>query len=478
MIRKNFISLLFFSITSFCYSQIDRSIIPKPGPPPSIEIGDPVEFELENGLKVLLVENNKLPAVTASLILDNKPYPGDEKNGTYSMTSALLGKETKNLKKGKLTQKIDFLGASLNVGAGGAFVSSLSKYFEEVLGIMADAILNPKFRQKEFEKEKNKIIEIINSNSKSVTQIARRVERVLSFGKNHPSGKYVTKETLNNVNLDDVKEFYSQNLIPNNAYLIIIGDFQSDKVKKLVINLFKNWKKKTQPNRNWNSSPNNTKLKIHFVDVPNAIQSEIVFQNKISLKMNDPDYFPVIIANKILGGAPEDRLEKQLREVKGYTYSARSSVGTSKYMQTRFRAYTSTRFQVTDSAVIELLKEIKKIREIPVKDDELENVKIKYAGNFVLNSESPSTIANYALNIKTQGLNKDFYKTYLANINRVTKSDILRVAKKYFNINQGQIVISGKGTELIDKLKNVKFEGKTIPFETYDQFGNKMEISN
>ena len=194
--------------------------------------------------------------------------------------------------------------------------------------------------------------------------------------------------------------------------------------------------------------------------------------------MNDPDYFPVIIANKILGGAPEDRLEKQLREVKGYTYSARSSVGTSKYMQTRFRAYTSTRFQETDSAVIELLKEIKKIREIPVKDDELENVKIKYAGNFVLNSESPSTIANYALNIKTQGLNKDFYKTYLANINRVTKSDILRVAKRYFNINQGQIVISGKGTELIDKLKNVKFEGKTIPFETYDQFGNKMEISN
>ena len=84
MIKKNFISLLFFSITSFCCSQIDRSIIPKPGPPPSIEIGDPVEFELENGLKVLLVENNKLPAVTARLILDNNPYPGDEKNGTYN----------------------------------------------------------------------------------------------------------------------------------------------------------------------------------------------------------------------------------------------------------------------------------------------------------------------------------------------------------------------------------------------------------
>ena len=464
-------------MTLFCHSQIDRTLIPKAGPPPSIEIGDPIEFELENGLKVLLVENHKLPQVTARLILDNKPFPGDEKNGTYSMTSALLGKETKNFKNGKLTQKIDFLGASFSVSAGGAFVNSLSKYFEEVLEMMADAIINAKFSEKEFENEKNKIIEIIKSNSKSVIQIARRVERILSFGENHPSGKYVTEKTINNVNLEDVRVFYNKNLIPNNAYLIIIGDFKAEEVKKLVIKLFKNWKKKTESNKNWNSSPEPNKLKIHFVDVPNAIQSEIVFQNKISLKMNDPDYFPVIIANKILGGAPEDRLEKQLREVKGYTYSARSSLGTSKYTKSRFRAYTSTRFQVTDSAVIVLLKEIKKIREIPVKDEELKNVKIKYAGNFVLNSESPSTIANYALNIKTQNLPLDFYKSYLSNIEKVTKNDILRVAKKYFNIDQGQIVVTGKGSEIKDKLKNITFDGKLIPLETYDQYGKKIKTS-
>jgi len=167
-----------------------------------------------------------------------------------------------------------------------------------------------------------------------------------------------------------------------------------------------------------------------------------------------------------------------LREVKGYTYSARSSLGTSKYTKSRFRAYTSTRFQVTDSAVIVLLKEIKKIREIPVKDEELKNVKIKYAGNFVLNSESPSTIANYALNIKTQDLPLDFYKSYLSNIEKVTKNDILRVAKKYFNLDQGQIVVTGKGSEIKDKLKNITFDGKLIPLETYDQYGKKIKTSN
>ena len=478
MIKKSIIPLLLLALTSFCHSQVDRSVIPKPGTPPRIEIGNPIEFELENGLKVLLVENHKLPQVTASLLFDNKPYPGDEKNGTYSMTSALLGKETKKTKKGKLIEKINFLGARFNINAAGAYVSSLSKYFNEVFEMMADAILNPKFSEKEFEKEKNKILELINSNAKSVTQIARRVERVLSFGKNHPSGKYVTKETLNKVNLVDVKDFYAQNLIPNNAYLIIIGDFDPDETKRLVKQSFSTWNRKTTPNENWASPPNSSELKIHFVDVPNAIQSEVVFQNKISLKMNDPDYFPVIIANKILGGAPEDRLEKQLREVKGYTYAARSSIGTSKYTKSRFRAQTSTRFQVTDSAVIDILREIKKIREIPVEDEELKNVKIKYAGNFVLSSESPSTIANYALNIKTQELPKDFYKSYLAMIEKVSKNDILRVAKKYFNIDQGQIIITGKGSELIEKLSKVRFDGKLIPFETYDQYGQKVKISN
>ena len=129
----------------------------------------------------------------------------------------------------------------------------------------------------------------------------------------------------------------------------------------------------------------------------------------------------------------------------------------------------------TDSAVVELLNEISKIRTFDVSDKELSDVKAKYVGNFVLASESPSTIANYALNIKTQGLDKNFYKTYLENIDKVTKEDVIRVANKYFQIDKGQVIVTGKGSELIDKLEKVSFNGNIVPISYYDKYGNNIK---
>ena len=473
--KKNCINTLILFFVFITYGQIDRSVMPISGPVPSIEIGNPIEFELKNGLKVLMVENHKLPRVSANLLIDNPPLSGSNKNGIYSMTSSMLGKGTKNMKKDVFIEEIDFLGATLNVNAGGAYASSLSRFFPQVLEMMADGVLNPIFSQDEFEKEKNKTLENIKSGSKSVARIARRVEGVLAFGENHPSGKYITNESVENITLEDVKLFYKENLIPNNAYLIFIGDFDPSILKKQVKKLFSGWKKGKLKNTDFVTTPSYDELAINFVDVPNAIQSEVVFQNTVSLTMKDPDYFPVIVANKILGGGPENRLERQIREAKGFTYVARSQIGSSKYTKSRFRAYTSTRFQVTDSAVVELLNEIKKIREKTVGEKELIDVKAKYVGNFVLASERPSTIANYALNIKTQNLDKNFYKSYLANIDKVTIEDIKRVANKYFNLNNGQIVVTGKGSELINKLKNVNFNGKFLPINYYDNYGKPIE---
>tara|TARA_B110000003_G_scaffold267645_1_gene296170 strand:+ start:1506 stop:3506 length:2001 start_codon:yes stop_codon:yes gene_type:complete len=449
--------------------------MPKSGPTPTIELGIPIEFELKNGLRVLMVENHKLPRVSASLLIDNPPLKGNEKNGIYSMTSSMLGKGTKSIPKDTFIGEIDFLGASLNVNAGGAYASSLSRFFPTILEMMADGALNPLFSEDEFEKEKMKILEGIKVNSKNVAQIARRVESILAYGVNHPNGKYTSEASINNISIEDVKLFYKENYIPNNAYLVVIGDFDPNILKKQVKRLFSKWKKGKLNSSTW-KSPNEVKeLNLNFVDVPNAIQSEVVFQNIVDLSINNPDYFPALVANKILGGGPENRLEQQIREVKGYTYVSRSSIGSSKYTKSRFRAYTSTRFQVTDSAVVELLNEIDKIRNFNVTEKELSDVKAKYVGNFVLASESPSTIANYALNIKTQGLNKDFYKTYLENIDKVTREDVMRVAKKYFQIEKGQIVVTGKGSELIDNLEKVSFKGKIVPISYFDKYGNKVE---
>jgi hypothetical protein len=219
----------------------------------------------------------------------------------------------------------------------------------------------------------------------------------------------------------------------------------------------------------------NSKTAIHFVDMPNAIQSEVSFQNLIEMKRNNSDYFSLLIANKILGGGPENRLEQQIRENKGYTYVARSSFGSSKYTKSRFRGYTSTREEVTDSAVIEMLNEIKKIREVDVTEKELSDVKAKYFGDFVLATESPSTIASYTVSIETQNLDKDYYKNYLSNINSISVSDVKNASNKYFDLNNAQIVVTGKGSTIAEKLENIVFNGKTFDVYYYDKYGNSIE---
>lgn len=147
--------------------------------------------------------------------------------------------------------------------------------------------------------------------------------------------------------------------------------------------------------------------------MPNAVQSEISFINTIPLDKKNPDYFAAILANQILGGGAEARLFLNLREDKGFTYGAYSRLRDSHKTRGRFMASTSVRNAVTDSAVVEILHEVDKIRTTRVTDEELELVKAKYSGNFVISLEDPETIANFALNIKTQNLPSDFYKQYL-----------------------------------------------------------------
>ena len=136
----NFSLLLFLT---FSFGQVDRSVMPVSGPTPSIKLGTPIEFELKNGLKVLMVENHKLPRVSVNLLIDNPPIAGSSKNGVYSMTSSILGKGSNSIPKDDYIEEIDFLGASQNINAGGAFASSLSRFFTRILEVMADGALNP-----------------------------------------------------------------------------------------------------------------------------------------------------------------------------------------------------------------------------------------------------------------------------------------------------------------------------------------------
>ena len=473
---KNIYTFLVLALFAFTtQAQIDRSVMPKPGPSPEINLEEPQQFELKNGLKVLVVENHKLPRVSIQLKIDNSPILEAEKAGVSSLTGSLLGNGSKTISKDEFNEEVDFLGARLSFGPQSAFASSLSKYFPRILELMADAAINPNFTEEEFQKEKQKLITGLKNQEKDVSSIARRVENALAYGKKHPYGEFTTEETVNNVTLADIKKFYSNYFVPANTYLVIIGDIKFDDVKKLVKKNFTPWTKAIAPSFQFSNPANVQYTQINFVDMPNAVQSEITVENLVDLKMSAPDYLPALIANKILGGGGEARLFLNLREDKGYTYGSYSRLGNNKHVSAKFRASASVRNMVTDSSVVEILKEIDSIRKTPVTAKELKDAKAKYVGNFVLALEKPQTIANYALNIETQGLSNDFYKTYLERINAITLEDVQKAAQKYFSIDNARIVITGKGSEVLSNLEKVTFKEKTIPIFYYNKLASKID---
>lgn len=457
---------LFFAIGIM---QAQNRTQPTPGAAPKVQISKPQSFALKNGLKVLVVENHKLPRVSFTLTLDNPPFAEGNKKGVDDLTSSLLGNGSQKISKNDFNEEIDFLGANLNFSSRGASASSLSKYSGRVLELLAQGALLPNFTQEEFDKEKAKIIEGLKASEKSVAAISSRVVDVLAFGKNHPFGEYLSEESLMNVTLADVQNNYNNRFSPENAYLVIIGDIKFKETKKAVEKLFGHWVKKVVPKETHTPNANVDQLQINLVDVPNAVQSEISLVNNLTLKMSDPDFFPAVIANQILGGDFNSYLNMNLREKNAWTYGANSSLGSGKHI-TKFVATAAVRNAVTDSAVVEFIKEIKKIRTEKVADEVLNNVKAGYIGRFVMQVQKPQAVARYALNIETEQLPTDFYEKYIQTINAVTPDDILRVANKYFLLDHARIVVVGKASEITPGLEKLQ-----LPLYFFDKYGNPVE---
>lgn len=472
---KKLLVLFTALLTVSAVAQIDRSQQPKPGPAPIIQVKEPYQFKLKNGLTVMVVENRKLPQVSASLTLDNPPVLEGIKAGLSELTGSLLGKGSKKIAKDDFYDEVDFMGASIQVGSSGAFAQSLTRYFPRVFEMMADAAINPNFTEEEFIKDRDVIIDGLKADEKNVTSAARRVEALLAYGSNHPYGEYTTSETVYNIKLEDIQRFYEARFRPNNAYLVVVGDIDAATVESLAKKHFKKWKSQTVTASPLPEVTNPANTQIDFVNMPNAVQSEVVVQSTTRLAKKDPDYFPVLMANSILGGGGEARLFLNLREDKGYTYGSYSSIGNNKRTATRFRATASVRNEVTDSAVVELLTEIKRIRTELVTESELKKAKAKYVGSFVRSLENPATIAQFALEVATENLDADFYTNYLDNINAVSAADVKRVAQKYFNVNQARVVVTGKGVDVLDNLENVVFNGAKLSVSYYDKYGVPTE---
>ena len=469
--KNRIILLITTMLISFSVSaQLDRSIQPVGGPTPKIKLDKPKEFKLKNGIKVLVVENHKLPRVSYSLRIDGTPILEGEKAGVLSILGQMLGNGTTSIEKDVFNEEIDYLGANVSIGFRSSFASSLTKHNDRILELMADAIINPLLTVEEFDKTKEQLIEALKADEKSIDAIGSRVGNALSYGKDHVYGEFITEETLNKISYEDVIDFHKKYTYPNSAYIVVIGDVNYKEVKKSITEKFSVWKKaKKVENDVPVLTPNVGLTEVNFIDLPSATQSSIGVTNNVELKMNDEDYFTALITNNILGGGGEGYLFKNLREDKGYTYGAYSSLGSSRYGVARFSAGAKVRNMVTDSAVTEIVNEIVRIRTELVDAELLKNAKAKYVGNFIMRLERPQTIANYALNIKLNDLPEDFYETYLEKINAVTAEDVKRVANKYFKIANTRIIVVGKGSDVVENLEKVGF-----PINYFDKYANAV----
>ena len=476
IIKKVIIVLVL--LTTSLNAQLDRSIMPESGPAPEIFFGKPQTFNLDNGLTVMVVENTKLPRASASLSFDNPLIFEGDIAGVSSILAEMVGNGTQSISKEDFIEEIDYMGASLNVTGSGAFAGSLKRYFPRVLELMASAVLEPLFTQEEFDRQKNLIKESLKTGEKDVGTAADRVESFITYGSKHPNGEFISQESLDKASLQDAIDFYNNYSSPSNAYLVIIGDVNYDEIKSKVTDLFGSWNSKEVSSSSFPSPNNPDETEIIFVDMPNGVQSVVSVINTVEFNKKNSDYFAALVANRILGGGGAGRLFNNLREDKGWTYGSYSGISESYKTKGLVIAQAQVRNEVTDSAAVELLMELDKMKNTYVLDEELNSAKAKYTGNFVLSLENPSTIAGFARNIITQDLPEDYYNSFLENINSVTKEDVQNAAKNYFLTDNTRVFITGKGSEILESIENIEYNGKKLKVRYFDKYANEIERPN
>ena len=434
-----------FTLTA--QTTIDRSSAPTPGPARVPTIASYESFELKNGLKVFVVEDHKLPRISMSLILDRDPIVEGDKAGYVSIAGDLLGAGTANRTKAELDEEVDFMGARFSTSASSMNVGGLSKYTDNLIEIMADVLLNPSFPDEEFDKLKSQMTSGLKANADDPDAISGNLRGATLYGLEHPYGEVMTEATVEAVTLEDCKNYFSTYFRPNIAYMVVIGDITTKDAKKKLSKALKGWKAAEVPSHDYEKTAVPAAGRIVMVDKPSAVQSVVWLGNVIDLPQGHPDIEPLRVANQILGGGMSGRLFTNLREDKAFTYGAYSSFGVDQLNST-FGASAKVRNEVTDSAIVEFLYEIGRMRNEAVSKEDLIAAKASLSGAFGRSLESTSSAANFALNIARYGLPSDYYNNYLARLEAVTAEDVMRVSKEYMRTENLTISVVGKAQDV------------------------------
>ena len=448
-IRKTILCLGLVLIVDTGYAQtLDRSIRPSAAPAKAIEIKDAKTFTLPNGLKVFVVEDHRAPIVYYAINLDIKPALEGEKAGLETLTSRVIGTATQSRSREQIRKEADLIGAQISSGSRRVNGTVLKKYEDRMLDLLADILLRPVFSQDILDLERDKSKSELTMVKDDIGGLNSRLSQALSYGKGFPYGELETTVSLDKVVLQDLENFHNTYTAPNVARLVIVGDITEAEAKAQAEKYFGNWAKKDVPVSQYTLPQAPATTQVAMISKPGSVQSAIDLSYPISYKTGAPDAEAATIMSYILGGGSSSRLFQNLRETHSYTYGVYNMLSSDEHMG-RYHLTAgrgdaaSVKGAATDSALVEVLYEINKIRQNLISEQELKDAKTFLAGNFGRSLENASTIANYAIMIDKYGLPKDYYKNYLKRLEAVSVADVQAAAQKYLQPEKAWIVVVG-----------------------------------
>ena len=445
--------------------------------PKSFEIAKPFETVLPNGLKLVVFEDKRLPLVSYRLAFKTGDVndPKDSVGLTSAVTS-LLNEGTKTRASKQLAEEIERLGASVSASSSDdntiVAASALSLYSSDVLRLMADVVLNPIFPESELALYKKNTIENIKYQRSQPAFLATEQAGKILYG-THPYGiASPSAADVERITREKLQTFHQKMFAANNATLIVVGDVNRENLLKEVKDAFGGWQKGTIDAMKFDAPPVRTTTTLTIVDRPGSIQSNIVMGN-LAIERNNPDYFPTLVMNQILGAGASSRLFMNLREAKGYTYGAYSGFET-KRLAGGFGAQAEVRTPFTGYSLKDFFYELNRIRNEKATEKELRDAKSYLTGVFPLRAETQEGLTNLLVSQQIYDLPADYLQTYRDKINAITLEDVERVAKKYITADKIAIVIVGDAGEILPQIKpyasKVEIfdaEGKAIDAKTY-----------
>jgi predicted Zn-dependent peptidase len=422
-----------------------------------IEIPDVERVTLANGMQLFLVEDHELPLIDISArIRTGSIYEPADKIGLASITGTVMRTGGTTSRTGdELDEQLEQIAASVETGigrnSGSASMSVLKEDIDTGLAILADVLMNPAFREDKIMLAKIRHRSSISRRNDNVGSIASREYRKLIYGPESVYARHTEYATIENISRDDLVGFHKKYFKPNNIMLAVIGDFDTKQIIQKIEKAFEGWQKADI------DFPDVPAVQYEFKSTSNVVRKEDINQSNIYLghiggMMNDPDYFALVVMNRILGGGFTGRLFKNIRSREGLAYSVFGSYSANYDFPGIFYVGCQTKSESTVYAIRAMIEEVKKMTETEVTDEELNLAKESYLNSFVFNFDSKGEILSRLMTYAYYGYPEDFLQKAKANIEKVTKADVLRVARKHLKPDMMQILAAGRPQDFDEPL--------------------------